>query len=404
MAVMALALGLSASACTEDPGSFSPGIMCNCSDGDPCTDDRCIGDGECLHVPAASALACLDDHHCNEASSCQSGTCEPFLGCGFLRCTVAPRVCDDGDDCTLDRCEPGTGCVFDRLDETACSADSDCDDNSGCTDDVCVDFPGCGRFCAHRPNDCLPCEAATDCGAPCQVSTCVEGACVYEPADRFCDYQCFAPITVHVDVGGGMAPRGLAQPIDTDCDGCRCERELVLAGQDQHLTLRIDGVDGPPWGTCEVDVCGGTTTCAPLHAGRGYMLRGPWMQADRVVNGELLGPFTMGVDYACLAVHSELMLGLWRMTLELEGGPATRFEAVVKTADAPTRFEITATTDGIGIPAQTMLLPSGAFRLRTRLETNLGPFEGDVFSGPTAIAGDLVGPEGQRAVLRIELP
>lgn len=405
MAVMVLGLGLGSGACPEDAETFSPGFFCNCDDGDPCTDDTCLPRGECLHVPAAAFLACQDDHHCNEATSCNSGTCEPFLSCGFLRCTEAPRVCDDGDDCTLDRCEPGTGCVFARVDEGGqCTAHSECDDDNACTDDVCADFPGCGRFCEHRPNNCTPCETASDCGAPCQVSTCAEGACVYEPADRFCDYQCFAPITVDVDEGGGMAFRGIAAPLATDCDGCRCERELVLAGKERHLTLRIDRVDGPPWGTCEVDRCGAMTTCTPLRVGRGYMVRGPWMQADRVVDGVFLGPFTMGVDYSCLAVHSELMLGAWRMTLELEDGTVTRFEAVVRSADEPTRFEVAATTDGVGIPAQTMLLPSGAFRLGTRLETNLGPFEGDVFSGPNAIAGDLIGPGGERAVLRIELP
>lgn len=405
-AVVVLGVGLGAWACGDDE-SRPPISFCVCDDGDPCTDDFCIQPGECQHVPAAAALACHGDHHCNEATSCNGGTCEPFLGCGFLRCTVEPRVCDDGDDCTLDRCEPGTGCVFARVDQGGvCSAASDCDDDNACTEGFCTDFPGCGRFCEHRPNDCKPCESASDCGAPCQVSRCVQGACVYEPPDRFCDYQCFAPITIDVDKDGdGIDFRGLAAPIDTDCDGCRCQRELVLVGKERHLTLRVESVDGPPWGMCEVDRCSGVTTCAPLRAGRGYMVRGPWRQADRVVNGVHLGPYTMGVDTSCLAVHSELMLGPWRMTLELEGGVTTQFEAAVVSVDeGPTRFEVAGTTDGIGIPAQTMLLPSGTFRLGTRLETKLGPFEGDVFSGPNAIAGDLIGPDGRRAVLRIELP
>lgn len=396
-----------AQACAGDDGG-SPGFICNCDDGDPCTDDQCLPpDGACRHVPAEAELACLSDHHCNEADSCVVGTCEPFLGCGFSRCTQLPRTCDDGDSCTEDRCEDGVGCVFARIDEGAvCSADTDCEDDNACTDDVCVEFQGCGRFCEHRPNNCKPCESPLDCGAPCQVSTCVQGACVYEPADRFCDYQCFAPGTATVDIDSTfMRFRGIASPIDTDCDGCRCERELVLAGNERHLTMRRDSVEGPPWGTCQVETCGGVTTCTPLREGRGFMVSGPWLQSQGFVDLVPVGPYTMGIDYTCLAVHSDLMLGAWTMTLELEGGPTTRFDAVVVGADeGPTRFQIDGTDAGVGIPAQTLRLPNGAFRLDTSLETGLGTFFGPVFSGPTAIQGDLEGPDGKRAVLRIEQP
>lgn len=381
-------------------------VPCVCDDDDPCTDDFCQEDGTCLSAPAEVTRACLNDRHCDVPTSCTVGSCEPYEGCGFSRCTLEVRDCDDHDPCTVDHCEEGRGCIFERLDVgNSCEADSECDDGSACTDDTCEAFPGCGRFCRNTPNDCRPCTTAVDCGFACQASSCVDGACTYGPEEPRCDYNCFNPSSTTPDmddVGSGF--RGVAVPVDDDCTGCTCRRDLVLRGEHRDLTLRQGAsVDGAAWGTCDVDLCGGDTGCAPLLAGRGYFLSGGSWLASEFVDGRWVGPFTLQVDYYCLATHSNLMLGRWRMTLKLEGGESTSFDAtVVETDSGPTRFEIPGTIGNIGVPSQTLFLPNGGFRLETSLTTARGDFSGALFSGPTAIEGDVQSKDGLRAVLRIE--
>jgi len=406
LGLMAASLGLGG-ACDSDTGDrpVVP-IACACDDGDDCTDDICLADGRCAFVGKDVQRACLVDVHCASTGPCLVGRCEPVEGCGFLRCALSARECDDQDPCTLDRCEAGAGCVAERLDAGgACVVDGDCDDGRGCTRDFCEVVEGCGRFCSSESiAGCMACATASDCGFPCQSSACVEQACVYGPHEPRCDYRCFNPgSSTPDDDDASVSFRGLAAPRDEDCDACPCARDLVLRGPTRDLTLTAGStLDNEPWGTCRVDTCGGATSCSPLRAHRGYLVQGGESLATAVADGQLIGPYRLRVDYYCLAVHSDLMLGRWRVMLAVDGAAVIASDAIVASADpGPTRVVLTGTDEGVGIPPQTLLLPNGGFRLETSIETGVGRFSGAVFSGPAAIEGDLTSPDGTRALLTL---
>jgi len=78
-----------AAECASDP---------DCSDGNPCTTDRCER-ARCRHDP----VACDDGDPCNGAE-----TCDPATGCT----AGTPLHCDDHEPCTDDTCAPPRGCVF----------------------------------------------------------------------------------------------------------------------------------------------------------------------------------------------------------------------------------------------------------------------------------------------------
>ena len=150
----------------------------DCSDGNPCTDDRCEGTS-CVHDP--NSAPCDDKDPCTSNDYCEQGLC---VGHG-------EPDCDDKNPCTQDSCEKGTGCVHKPLsavpcdDGNACTVDSGCvdgvckggtpvacDDNNICTDDSCDPVKGC----VFTPNS-RPCDDQNPCttGDHCQASECVGG-------------------------------------------------------------------------------------------------------------------------------------------------------------------------------------------------------------------------------------
>ncbi len=72
-----------------------------CDDGNDCTSDACDG-GSCSHVDLEVG-ACEDDDACTVGDRCKQGTC---VG-------GAQRTCSDGDPCTNDRCLSDKGCAHD---------------------------------------------------------------------------------------------------------------------------------------------------------------------------------------------------------------------------------------------------------------------------------------------------
>ncbi|MGI9020518.1 MAG: hypothetical protein ACR2G3_07405 [Solirubrobacterales bacterium] len=86
-------------------------IDADCDDGNPCTDDSCVG-GACSNVNVQNGTSCGDANVCNGAETCQGGFC--------LQGT--PLVCDDGNPCTTDSCDPGVGCMSSPVaNGTACN-------------------------------------------------------------------------------------------------------------------------------------------------------------------------------------------------------------------------------------------------------------------------------------------
>jgi hypothetical protein len=147
----------------ELTGVCEPVTICSgdgeCSDGDVCTSDRCVG-GSCEAAPIAgcceSDAECDDDYACT-TDACVQGDCRNAL---IADCCVFNSECDDGRACTEDRCDTSANaCLNVDTDGDCCGADTDCDDGDACTQDRCRPNGTCG----NRPDFENPacCEAGT---------------------------------------------------------------------------------------------------------------------------------------------------------------------------------------------------------------------------------------------------
>ncbi len=105
-----------AGACVPGSGAATLG----CSDGDPCTNDGCVGNS-CSHSPVS----------CDDANVCTDDACSP------AGCMNAPNAvfCDDGDACT-----EGDSCVNAKCGGFQLA----CNDEDTCTNDACS-----GGACSH---------------------------------------------------------------------------------------------------------------------------------------------------------------------------------------------------------------------------------------------------------------
>ncbi len=196
----------------------------SCDDGDPCTDDRCIGTVGCVHE-FVDFVECDDGDPCTGADHCIQGKCEAVaLGCDCLldadcnvledgdlcngtllcdllslpyrcvvdsqtvvscleppgenefclqavcepssgECAVAPAnegvLCDDGDACVVDsHCLDGV---------CAGGTELNCNDGNPCTDDICKPSVGC-----VSQYNVIPCDDGDMCSSG---DTCSEGIC-----------------------------------------------------------------------------------------------------------------------------------------------------------------------------------------------------------------------------------
>ena len=164
-------------------GTCLSGEVTDCNDGNACTDDSCVPDAGCKHIP--------NDGQCDDGNPCTSGD-----HCGGGQCTFDEWLaCDDGNPCTDDECSPDNGgCVFEVNtapcdDQNVCTLNDHChlgaclpgsamvcDDNNVCTGDECDEEVGC----QFPPN-----SAACSDGNECTVGDhCEQGACKW---DQFAD-------------------------------------------------------------------------------------------------------------------------------------------------------------------------------------------------------------------------
>lgn len=185
--------------------TFLLDLCANCDDGDACTDNFCVGEGEDEECSSIS-VDCDDGNECTD-DSCEPDTgicentavacpndqsCDPLLGgCVDTVECVTDVDCDDGvfcngdESCVNGRCDNGASpCNSEAdCDESLdlcveCRSDADCDDGLSCTTNTCDAGTG---LCA-REDLCLP------------DRRCIEtdgGTCVSPSSDEFC-----TPLTV----------------------------------------------------------------------------------------------------------------------------------------------------------------------------------------------------------------
>ena len=295
---------------TCEDGACVAGALDTCEDGNPCTDDRCTEDADCVHTE--NDRSCDDANPCTVLDRCSAGACRgtpapeecPCAGDGDCasyddgdRCDgtfvcsgggcveVGPVMCEAPvDPCRRSTCDPTTGVCA----EGAAPAGTACDDGDACTEgDVCTD-----SVCAGTPGGC-DCLVHDDCasfddGDRCNgIWHCSGGQCTFaaetivdcgEPTSacrrRVCQPETGACREVELEAGA---------PCD-DGDACT-EGESCAAGVCRGGTL-VACDDGNP---CTYDRCdvffGCLTVAAPLDCDDGD----PCTRADRCTDGVCRG-------------------------------------------------------------------------------------------------------------------
>ncbi len=118
------------------------GVVVDCDDKNPCTNEGCEAKAGCSST--ANANPCDDGNKCSQSDSCKGGICAGLP----VDVTV---TCDDGNPCTTDLCKAATGCAH-------IAHKFACDDGNPCTKgDVC----GAGK-CVSGTNIC-GCAQDADC-------------------------------------------------------------------------------------------------------------------------------------------------------------------------------------------------------------------------------------------------
>ncbi len=202
------------------------GTALDCGDGNPCTDDLCLGDQTCEHVN--NQAPCEDGDLCTAGDRCASGVCQ----------TGVPNTCDDNNACTRDGCNPSTGCYHDPVagacnDGDPCTQDDrcvagectgdplPCDDLDPCTDDACD--PAAGE-CVHTPN-MAPCDDGDLCtlGDACQTGVCVPGIAPDCSDGNVCTSDACEPAVgcIHQPIAG-VCDDGDACTVGDRCDEGVC--------------------------------------------------------------------------------------------------------------------------------------------------------------------------------------
>ena len=206
-----------------DGGVCVAGEVQDCGDGNACTQDICLANGQCDHL--AIPGSCSDGDACTVGDHCSNGECA----------NQGSLDCDDGSECTDDSCDSEVGCLY-------ALNDADCDDGDLCTgDDSCLAgvCQGGAPIDCHDENPCTEdlCQPKIGCihkslpdGEACGGGECNKGQCVCTPncdgkecGDDGCGGEC------------GSCDDWLWCTED-GCDASQCVHELqlfaCLIGQD----------------------------------------------------------------------------------------------------------------------------------------------------------------------------
>ena len=242
-------------------------ISVNCDDGDPCTVDLAVCDGDscsCTNEPAVDGAPCVaDENACTVGDTCQAGLCvqgapanlESENVCVELVCVkgeVTEKIltgdCSDGDPCTLgDSCKisgDSAACIPDSLvecPEVACATSSQCDSQLG---ECVVEWGPIG-------NDC-------DTSDPCSVGVCEEN-----PED----------LTTQICVANPICPTPSEPCLTAVCDPDAAPENMCSTQVVENGTLCVGG------GVCNEGECSvneppsaPTVTVTPADPGPGDAL------------------------------------------------------------------------------------------------------------------------------------
>ncbi len=273
--------------CTTDsvcrPGGLCQAGVCQpygthiCDDGNPCTEDLCDDQADCLYVPR-SDTACDDGNPCTQAGICVSGTCQS-----------TDVTCDDGNPCTADLCDLNSGCLYPQQDGP-CSDGDLCTEDDRCQFGFCV--PGRNICQCAVDDDCrfLPAEdrcvtgvrcdtdsvpsscvitQRVDCSTPqdpCMEASCdsASGLCIGSPLPD--GVSCDAPLMC---VQEGTCQQGECVGDPSQCDdGLDCTDDVCEPGMGcQFVSSLTVCDDGNP---CTVnDMCSSQGLCVGLSTGCG---------------------------------------------------------------------------------------------------------------------------------------
>lgn len=217
----------------------------SCDDGNPCTEDSCLGEEGCDHLPLDQG-ECLDNDVCTIGDHCEAGVClgspvacdddnpctddacDGLGGCDFTNNTAG---CDDGDPCTVsDICFEGDCGGYTISCE--CLNDSDCkalEDGDICNGTLQCDVSKLPYVCAVIPNTIVECPPATGPDSECLKNTCApeSGTCELLP-----DHEALAcndgdPCTVGDKCVAGVCGEGVAANCadDNPCTDDSCDPE-----------------------------------------------------------------------------------------------------------------------------------------------------------------------------------
>ena len=144
-----------------------------CSDGNDCTEDKCMSEDGCVNKVLVSG-PCEDGDPCTVADHCEAGTC---LG--------DPVECHDDNPCTDDLCTTTGGCEYPSV-IGACDDGDPCTVADQCDDGVCAGYP---VSCECQVDaDCEPLEDGDLCNGTlvCDTSS-LPYKCVVEPGtEKYC--------------------------------------------------------------------------------------------------------------------------------------------------------------------------------------------------------------------------
>jgi hypothetical protein len=222
----AVAMAISAGACSSDPGNAAAPSACS-SDSD-CKGDRVCSDGACVDQNRPPASECTSDNDCKGDRVCSDGACvapPSPTGKGGSDGTAG-----QGGDCAV---QCGIGCGDSCTD---CMNKSCCSETYACAnDDVCVDLWNCVSACKDQAcaNACgtkypsvvskynaMASCGADSCKAPCSPTTeCVQSgdACGGDTPccfDSLCvDYPGQGPACGYICTSGSQCNSGCCAPL-----------------------------------------------------------------------------------------------------------------------------------------------------------------------------------------------